>query len=65
MGDGPSIDIAGSAGWGLAECIMNGTVTCRGSAGNGAMNGFRSLALVFVPGMVADGKREHPDQGAS
>ena len=29
------------------------------------MNGFRSLALVFVPGMVADGKREHPDQGAS
>jgi hypothetical protein len=29
------------------------------------MNGFQSLALVFVPGMVADGKRERPDQGAS
>ena len=34
MGDGPRIEIEGSAGWGLAECLMGGTVVCRGSAGN-------------------------------
>jgi glutamate synthase domain-containing protein 3 len=46
MGDGPVIDIAGSAGWGLAECIMNGTVTCRGSAGNGAAASIRGGTVV-------------------
>jgi glutamate synthase domain-containing protein 3 len=46
MGDGPRIDIAGSAGWGLAECIMNGTVTCRGSAGNGAGASIRGGTVV-------------------
>ena len=46
MGDGPRIDIAGSAGWGLAECIMNGTVVCRGSAGNGAAASIRGGTVV-------------------
>jgi len=46
MGDGPRIEIAGSAGWGLAECIMNGTVVCRGSAGNGAGASIRGGTVV-------------------
>lgn len=46
MGDGPRIDIAGSAGWGLAECLMNGTVICRGSAGNAAAASIRGGTVV-------------------
>jgi methylamine---glutamate N-methyltransferase subunit B len=46
MGDGPRIDIAGSAGWGLAECLMSGTVICRGSAGNGAGASIRGGTVV-------------------
>ena len=34
--DGPSLDIAGSAGWGIAESMLSGTVVVRASAGNGA-----------------------------
>lgn len=47
MGDGPRLDIAGSAGWGLAECIMSGTVVCRGSAGNGAAASIRGGTVVI------------------
>src|SRR5512136_2161532 len=36
MIDGPTFEIAGSAGWGLAECMMSGHVVAHGSAGNGA-----------------------------
>ena len=46
MGDGPSIEITGSAGWGLAECILSGTVVCRGSAGNGAAASIRGGTVV-------------------
>ena len=31
--DGPNFEVAGSAGWGLAESMMNGRVVVRGSAG--------------------------------
>jgi len=47
MGDGPRITIAGSAGWGLAECIMAGQVICRGSAGNGAAASIRGGTVVI------------------
>jgi glutamate synthase domain-containing protein 3 len=47
MGDGPRITISGSAGWGLAECIMRGQVTCRGSAGNGAAASIRGGCVVI------------------
>ena len=47
MGDGPRITIAGSAGWGLAECIMAGLVDCRGSAGNGAAASIRGGRVVI------------------
>jgi glutamate synthase domain-containing protein 3 len=46
MGDGPHIEIAGSAGWGLAECILSGTVICRRSAGNGAGASIRGGTVV-------------------
>ncbi len=36
MGDGPGITIHGTAGWGLAECLMSGTIVVHGNAGNGA-----------------------------
>jgi glutamate synthase domain-containing protein 3 len=52
MGDGPRIDIAGSAGWGLAECLMSGTVICRGSAGNAAAASIRG-GTVVVHGSAA------------
>jgi glutamate synthase domain-containing protein 3 len=35
MGDGPRITIAGSAGWGVAEGILSGSVVVEGSAGKG------------------------------
>lgn len=46
MGDGPRIDIGGNAGWGLAECMMNGSVVCRGNAGNGAGASIRGGTVV-------------------
>lgn len=36
MSDGVIATIAGSAGWGLAECLVDGLVVVEGSVGNGA-----------------------------
>jgi len=36
LSDGPTVEIAGSAGWGLAESMLTGQIMVRGSAGNGA-----------------------------
>ena len=47
MIDGPRIDVEGSAGWGLAESMMNGEVTVRGSAGNGAAAAIRGGTVVI------------------
>lgn len=45
--DGPSFEIAGSAGWGLAESMLNGQVIVRGSAGNGAAAAIRGGTVVI------------------
>src|SRR5690348_16002980 len=46
MGDGPTIEVHGSAGWGLAEGIMNGTVVVDRNAGNGAAAAIRGGTVV-------------------
>ena len=46
MGDGPCIEIRGSAGWGLAECTMSGTVIVGKNAGNGAAASIRGGTVV-------------------
>ncbi|PYV23198.1 MAG: glutamate synthase, partial [Acidobacteria bacterium] len=45
--DGPSFDIAGSAGWGLAESMMSGRVVVRRNAGNGAAAAIRGGTVVI------------------
>ena len=45
--DGPAFEIAGSAGWGLAESMMNGHVVARGSVGNGAAAAIRGGTVVI------------------
>jgi len=45
--DGPRIEIDESAGWGLAESMMNGEVIVRGSAGNGAAAAIRGGTVVI------------------
>jgi glutamate synthase domain-containing protein 3 len=45
--DGPHIEIDESAGWGLAESMMNGEVVVRGSAGNGAAAAIRGGTVVI------------------
>ena len=45
--DGPSFEIAGSAGWGLAESMMTGQVVVRGSVGNGAAAAIRGGTVVI------------------
>ncbi len=47
MIDGPTVEINGSAGWGLAESMMTGTVIVRGSAGNGAGASIRGGTVVI------------------
>lgn len=46
MGDGPTIHVNGSAGWGLAEGIMSGTVIVAKNAGNGAGAAIRGGTVV-------------------
>jgi methylamine---glutamate N-methyltransferase subunit B len=46
MGDGPTIDIQGSAGWGVAEGMMSGTVVVEKNAGNGAAAAIRGGTVV-------------------
>src|SRR5947199_1959911 len=45
--DGPSFEIAGSAGWGLAESMMSGRVVVRRNAGNGAAAAIRGGTVVI------------------
>jgi glutamate synthase domain-containing protein 3 len=45
--DGPRLEIDESAGWGLAESMMNGEVVVRGSAGNGAAAAIRGGIVVI------------------
>jgi glutamate synthase domain-containing protein 3 len=47
MGDGARIEIRGSAGWGVAECMMSGTVVVEGNAGNGAAASMRGGTVVI------------------
>jgi glutamate synthase domain-containing protein 3 len=46
MSDGVQLEVHGSAGWGLAECLMSGTVVVDGSAGNGAAASIRGGTVV-------------------
>jgi len=46
MGDGPSIEVRGSAGWGLAEGILGGTIIVDKNAGNGAAAAIRGGTVV-------------------
>jgi glutamate synthase domain-containing protein 3 len=46
MNDGATVEIHGSAGWGLAEGMLNGTVVVRGNAGNGAAASIRGGTVV-------------------
>jgi methylamine---glutamate N-methyltransferase subunit B len=45
--DGPKFEITGSAGWGLAESMMDGHVLVHGSAGNGAAAAIRGGTVVI------------------
>lgn len=45
--DGPSFEISGSAGWGLAESMMSGRVLVHGNAGNGAAAAIRGGTVVI------------------
>ncbi len=46
MSDGVRLEIRGSAGWGVAECLMSGTVLVDGNAGNGAAASIRGGTVV-------------------
>ncbi len=46
MNDGATLDVDGSAGWGLAEGMLSGTVTVRGNAGMGAAASIRGGTVV-------------------
>ena len=46
MSDGVQLTIHGSAGWGVAECLMSGTVVVDGNAGNGAAASIRGGTVV-------------------
>lgn len=52
MMDGATIEVKGSAGWGLAESMLSGTVLIHGSAGNGAAASIRG-GTVVVDGNAA------------
>ena len=43
---GPTFEVLGSAGWGLAESMMDGTVIVHGNAGNGAAASIRGGTVV-------------------
>jgi methylamine---glutamate N-methyltransferase subunit B len=46
MSDGIRLTIHGSAGWGVAECMLSGTVVVDGHAGNGAAAAIRGGTVV-------------------
>lgn len=45
--DGPLVEVDESAGWGLAESMMNGEVIVHGNAGNGAAAAIRGGTVVI------------------
>ena len=47
MGDGAHVEIHGSAGWGVAECLLTGTVIVDGNAGNSAAASIRGGTVVI------------------
>jgi glutamate synthase domain-containing protein 3 len=47
MSDGPTVEIYGSAGWGLAESLLSGTVIVHGNVGNGAAASIRGGTVVI------------------
>jgi formylmethanofuran dehydrogenase subunit C len=47
MSDGAHVEIHGSAGWGVAECLLAGTVIVDGNAGNSAAASIRGGAVVI------------------
>ena len=47
MSDGPTVEIHGSAGWGLAESMLNGLINVHGNAGNGAAAALRGGTVVI------------------
>lgn len=47
MSDGVRLTIRGSAGWGVAECLMSGEVVVEGNAGNGAAASIRGGTVVI------------------
>ncbi len=47
LGDGPQIEVQGSAGWGVAESMLSGTVIVQGDAGNGAAASMRGGTVVI------------------
>ena len=47
LGDGASIEVEGSAGWGLAESMMSGLVRVHSHAGSGAAAALRGGAVVI------------------
>jgi glutamate synthase domain-containing protein 3 len=47
MSDGVRLRIRGSAGWGVAECMLSGTVAVDGNAGNGAAASLRGGTVVI------------------
>jgi glutamate synthase domain-containing protein 3 len=46
MNDGATIEIRGSAGWGVAEGMLSGHVTVDGNAGNGAAAAIRGGTVI-------------------
>jgi len=55
MGDGASIEVQGSAGWGVAECILDGTVIVHENAGAGAAAAIRGGTVVVRGDVSARG----------
>jgi glutamate synthase domain-containing protein 3 len=47
LGDGASIEVEGSAGWGLAESMMSGLVRVHSNAGSGAAAALRGGSVVI------------------
>ena len=47
LGDRTSIEIEGSAGWGLAESMLSGTVRVQGNAGSGAAAAMRGGTVII------------------
>jgi methylamine---glutamate N-methyltransferase subunit B len=55
MGDGPTIEVQGSAGWGAAECILGGTVVIEKNAGAGVAAAIRGGTVVVRGDVSARG----------